>query len=62
MLDRVVIQPSTSPWESPIVLVQKKDESIRFCVDYWKLNAITRKDAYTLPHIDDTLGTLADLR
>ena len=59
MLERDVIQPSTSPWASPIVLVQKKDGSIRFCVDYRKLNTITRKDAYPLPRIDDTLDTLA---
>ena len=59
MLARNVIQPSTSPWASPIVIVRKKDGSARFCVDYRKLNAITRKDAYPLPRIDDTLDTLS---
>ena len=58
MMKKDVIQPSSSPWASPIVLVQKKDGSTRFCVDYRKLNAVTRKDAYPLPRIDETLDTL----
>ena len=56
---RDVIQPSMSPWASPVVLVQKKDGSLWFCIDYRKLNAITRKDAYLIPQIDDTQDTLA---
>lgn len=47
------------PWASPIVLVKKKDGSFHFCIDYRKLNAVTRKDAYPLPRIDDTLDTLS---
>ena len=58
MMQKDIIQPSSSPWTSPIVLVQKKDGSTRFCMDYRKLNAVTRKDAYPLPRIDDTLDTL----
>jgi len=58
MLKKDDIQLSCSPWASPIVLVQKKDGSSHFCVDYRKLNSITRKDAYPLPWIDDTLDTL----
>ena len=54
-----VIQPSQSPWASPVVLVQKKDGSARFCIDYRKLNSVTQKDAHPIPRIGDTLDTLA---
>ena len=59
MLRKDVIQPSTSPWASLVVLVRKKDGSMRFCVDYRKVNAVTRKDAYPLPRVDDALDTLS---
>lgn len=59
MLDQNIIEPSSSPWASPIVLVKKQDNSIRFCVDYRKLNSVTIKDAYPLPKIGEALDTLA---
>ena len=44
MLQNGVVQPTSSPWAFPIVLVRKKDNGYRFCVDYRKLNDVTRKD------------------
>ena len=59
MLKKGIIERSTSPWASPTVLIRKKDGTIRFCVEYHKINEVTRKDAYPLPRIDATLDTLS---
>ena len=53
-----VIIPSTSPWSSPVCMVTKKDGTIRFCIDYRKLNGLTKKNSYPLPRIDETLDSL----
>jgi hypothetical protein len=52
LLDKGFIRPSTSPWGCPALFVKKKDESLRLCVDYCPLNAVTIKNKYPLPRID----------
>ena len=59
MVQQGVVEQSDSPWCSPVVLVEKKDGTPRFCVDYRALNEVTVKDSYPLPRIDDTLDALA---
>ena len=58
-LNKNIFSRSHNPWSSPIILVQKKDGSLRFCIDYRKINEVTRKDAYPLSRIDETLDTLS---
>jgi len=62
LLKDKLIEPSSSPWSAPICLVTKKDGTPRFCVDFRKLNAITKKDAYPLPKPDDTFEALTGSR
>ncbi|KRZ12134.1 Transposon Ty3-I Gag-Pol polyprotein [Trichinella zimbabwensis] len=59
MLNKDIIEPSSSPWTSPVVLFKKKDGNVRFCVDFRKLNLVTKKDSYPLPRIDETIDTQA---
>lgn len=62
LLDSGVIRRSYSPWASNMVLVRKKDGSLRICVDFRQLNKNTVKDSYALPRIDEMLDTLAGSR
>ena len=58
MLKEGVIEAANSEWASPIVIVKKRDDTIRLCVNYRKLNAMTLVDAYPMPRIDDILDQL----
>ena len=59
MKDAGIIESAASPWAFNVVLVKKKDGNLRFCVDYRRLNAITYKDSYPLPLIDNCLNALS---
>jgi hypothetical protein len=62
LLDKGYIRPSSSPWGYPALFVKKKDQSLRLCVDYRPLNAITIKNKYSLPRIDILFDQLADAK
>jgi hypothetical protein len=59
LLDKGFIRPSASPWGCPALFVKKKDNSLRLCVDYHPLNAVTIKNKYPLPRIDILFDQLA---
>ena len=59
LLDKGLIQPSSSPWGCPTLFVKKKDKSLRMCVDYRPLNVVTIKNKYPLPRIDILFDQLA---
>ena len=60
MLQKGIVQESVSPWSSPVVLVKKKDG--RFCVDFRKVNRVTRKDSFPMPLVSETLDALSDTK
>ena len=58
MIENNICRPSKSPWASNVVLVRKRDSTLRFAIDYRKLNDVTKKDAYSLPDIQSILDKL----
>lgn len=62
MLKNDIVEPSNSPWSSPIVMIKKPDGRWRFCVDYRALNKVSVPDAYPLPYVSNTLDKLRDAR
>ena len=60
LLDSGVIRPSHSPWSSNVVLVKKKDGTLRLSIDFRQLNSRTVKDSYAQPRIEEILDALAD--
>ncbi|GAU35776.1 hypothetical protein TSUD_56530 [Trifolium subterraneum] len=58
LLQKHFIRPSVSPWGAPVLLVKKKDGTMRLCIDYRQLNKVTIENKYLLPHIDDLLDQL----
>lgn len=58
MINAGIIQPCNSPWSSPMLLVKRKDGTLRFCIDYRKLNSLTVKDSFSIPLVGDLLDDL----
>jgi len=62
LLDKKFVRPSVSPWGASVLLVKKKDGSMRLCIDYRQLNKVTIKNRYPLPRIDDLMDQLVGAR
>ena len=58
LLDKVFIRPSVSPWGALVLFIKKKDDTLRMCIDYRKINKVTMKNKYPLPRIKDLFDQL----
>lgn len=58
MLDADIIEESDSMWQSPVVMVKKRNDQLRFAVDYRKLNAVTKQFTFPLPRLEDVFDTI----
>lgn len=58
ILVKGVIEPSRSAWSSPVVIIRKKNDQPRFCIDFRRLNEVSDRDAYPLPQVTATLEKL----
>ena len=62
LLDKGFIRPSTSPWGTPVLFSEKKDKTLRLCIDYRQLNKVTIKNRYPLPRINNLFDQLRGAR
>jgi hypothetical protein len=62
MIEDGLIEESNSEWSSPMVIVNKKDGSCRICIDYRKLNAVTRFDAYPMPRMEEIIDRVGQAK
>ena len=62
MIKEGVIEPANSEWASPMVIIHKKDDTICLCVDYRRLNAVTHRDAYPMPRMEEILDQVGQAK
>lgn len=62
MLKLDVIEQANAQWSFPVVLIPKKDVSLRFCVNYRRLNKVKKDDTYPIPHMDESIDSLGDAK
>ena len=61
-LHKGFIEPSQAPFTASVLFIWKENSALRFCINYWKLNALTKKDQYSLPLVDKTLAWISQVK